>query len=673
MAITTEQGAVMTQGDVDGLHARHGRGRSNAGASWRCAMICAAMLGASCRHPVDGPGGGPTAACLAQGKRCAAALQCCSNRCEVSPRGEGGTCTSSDELDGPLAALPAFRKRDDLRLSPPRVLDASAIAGPDGQSIVQVAFRDDARLGPTVTLPTEDGPLVLHDDGTAGDAKAGDRSYAAVVPVAFAALQAQERETLAELARRGVTSTPIFDGPELVGTRAIDFAIDPSRVRFLDPVPAFDVKRTLLVTDLGVVEDPARTFNPCASTGTAMGKWTFGDLMSQIANQPATGSDPADLVLDWLGLWNTVPIVNGFGSPRRAGIADLIANWPRVAATGKLDLARAPLKLLAIVNRIDLAGNPSYGRVGGAEGRFVFGVLGPNCTALQFTVILEYGVPRRTCGALRDWALAWEALDAMAPGSAAYNAALEALTEQFARANADPGKPAGSALDQLRTDEVSLVASIQEAPQWELREFALQPTPAGIRLRQATVKQTPDERFNAEREGARSADLATWINANQAAILAETHTVPDALPFPPGDSFLAASTLNFFNLINGNHHRDFWTANGILSNEARHRFSRNTCNGCHGEETRTAFLHINRAGFGTEATLSGFLTGETIADPVVASTSRTFHELSARAVKLAQLAGATCRRRDLEVLVEARVPPRFPLPPLAHRPDLRAH
>jgi hypothetical protein len=165
------------------------------------------------------------------------------------------------------------------------------------------------------------------------------------------------------------------------------------------------------------------------------------------------------------------------------------------------DLARAPLKLLAIVNRIDLAGNPSYGNVGGAEGRFVFGVLGPGCTARPFTVILEYGVPRRTCASLRDWALAWVALNGMTPGSAAYNAALEALTEQFAHAGADPGKLAGSALDQVRTDENALHPSGAEKPQWELREFTLQATPVGIRLREATVKQTPDEQFNAERDG----------------------------------------------------------------------------------------------------------------------------------------------------------------------------
>lgn len=639
------------------------------------ALAVMVLLGAGCRRgvgPGHEPGGGhpPGDACRPAGASCSAAAQCCSNRCEFPRVAQVGACTSSDELDGPLAALPAAQKRVDFRLDPPAVLDASAIAGPDGQSIMKVRFRDDARLGSTLALRTDDGPLVLHDDGTAGDDEAGDHAYAAAIPIAFSVLQDQEREALADLRRRGVTRTRIFDGPELVGERPIDVTIDPARVHFFDPVPAFDVARTLLITGRGVVEDPARTFNPCTSAGTPMGRWTFGYLASQIANQAATGVDPADLVLDWLGQWNATQIVNGFAASQRTTIAGVIAQWPKVGATGKLDLARAPLKLLAIVNRIDLAGNPSYGNVGGAEGRFVFGVLGPGCAVKPFTVILEYGVPRRTCASLRDWALAWVALDGMTPGTAAYDAALEALTEAFAHAGADSGKLAGSALDQVRTDENALHPPDAEQPQWELREFTLQPTPAGPRLHEATVKQTPDERFNGERDGARAPDLATWINANQAALLAGTATVPEHLPFSPGDAFLGASTLNFFMLINGMHHRDYWTASGIANNHARHKLSLNTCNGCHGEETRTGFLHVGTAAFGAQASLSGFLTGETIPDPVVPATSRTFGELEARAIKLAQFATSVCR---LSKFAGGLVHGGVPLPPIQHRPSLRTH
>lgn len=52
-----------------------------------------------------------------------------------------------------------------------------------------------------------------------------------------------------------------------------------------------------------------------------------------------------------------------------------------------------------------------------------------------------------------------------------------------------------------------------------------------------------------------------------------------------------------------------WLAPGINDNEARHEFSLNTCNGCHGDETNTPFLHISTRQAGAESQLSGFLEG----------------------------------------------------------------
>jgi hypothetical protein len=115
---------------------------------------------------------------------------------------------------------------------------------------------------------------------------------------------------------------------------------------------------------------------------------------------------------------------------------------------------------------------------------------------------------------------------------------------------------------------------------------------------------------------------------------------------------------------------DFWTASGIASNAARHKLSLATCNGCHGAETGNAFLHVGPAPFGSKASLSKFLTGATVTDPVVPATTYHFNELAARAVKLAQFAGATCSRRQPPIALPHAA---FPLPPLGVRPALRAH
>ena len=54
------------------------------------------------------------------------------------------------------------------------------------------------------------------------------------------------------------------------------------------------------------------------------------------------------------------------------------------------------------------------------------------------------------------WANAWHALGALPFPSEEYNAALQAITERFAGRGAMPGRPNGSALNQLRTNEIDL-------------------------------------------------------------------------------------------------------------------------------------------------------------------------------------------------------------------------
>jgi hypothetical protein len=72
-----------------------------------------------------------------------------------------------------------------------------------------------------------------------------------------------------------------------------------------------------------------------------------------------------------------------------------------------------------------------------------------------------------------------------------------------------------------------------------------------------------------------------------------------------------------------------WQVPGV-SPETRHRFARNTCNGCHTpEETGAGFFQVNpRAPF-EESQLSGFLLGTDVIDPE-AGVIRHFNELGRR-------------------------------------------
>jgi hypothetical protein len=124
--------------------------------------------------------------------------------------------------------------------------------------------------------------------------------------------------------------------------------------------------RELMITNVSVVDDPIRTrFDP-ASRDPRNGVWTFKHLAEGMARRP---QDAPAMIEAMLASFSTPRTVNGFTVAARPGLqAQVLAAWPRTAS-GALDLARAPLRLQAIVSRVDLR-NLDAGDAG--EGRFVF-------------------------------------------------------------------------------------------------------------------------------------------------------------------------------------------------------------------------------------------------------------------------------------------------------------
>ena len=383
-----------------------------------------------------------------------------------------------------------------------------------------------------------------------------------------------------------------------------------------------------MVRDPAVLTDPARTFNPCTNAGNPNGKWTFNYLMTQMANQPGTGVSPAAFVRQWLHQWEVPQPVNGFTIAARPNIQQIIQAWPKLA-NGDLDLARAPFRLIAIVNRVDLRTNATYGGGGAGEGRFVFEAMNANCQPLRFTVILEYGVPKNSCPQVRAYAKEWFDLGGFAPGSPAYETRLEHITEQFAVAGASPRKPNGSALNQLRTNEIAIAPP--GAP-WELREFTI--NRASHLQAAATVKQTPDFSINNTQK------LADFVNANSAGILANNYTVP---PQFQGGPFLGAASPvpspgTFWDGPGAHPSAQVTTAN------TRFGFSLNTCSGCHAGETSTFFQHLSTV---IPGGISGFLTGVNVPDPAGeqtggSATVRHFDDLQRRAQDLDAVVSSPC-------------------------------
>lgn len=429
--------------------------------------------------------------------------------------------------------------------------------------------------------------------------------------------------------------------------------------------------KSLMITHLSVVEDPSRTFDPCTGAGTRMGAWTFGKLMTDICNQPVTGIHPGDFARRWLRSWQKNQEINFDTVTNRNPeiIAQVIHDWEEASGgpQNPLDLSIAPFRLLAIVNRVDLRGNPGYGVINnedpcnpsnvGGEGRFVFclvpdafrggrgGTQPPSgygggggggntnnvCDAGQFTVIFEYGVPKRTCQEIKDYGMEWYLLSRMSFGPA-FNAALQHITEQFTAAGADPSrKPNQSALSQLRANEL-----LREP--WDMREWRLfsNDSDAG-QLRQVTAKQTPSITHNLQ------SIITEYVLANAAEVARESHIVPlswrtpgrPMVPFLGGDAPMATEQF-------------FWDgpapAASTIPTDLRHKFSLNTCNGCHAGETGTPFTHVFPRIPGQEARLSDFLTGANMPkiDPADGHSQRWFSDLKRREDDLLRLVTEPC-------------------------------
>jgi hypothetical protein len=316
-----------------------------------------------------------------------------------------------------------------------------------------------------------------------------------------------------------------------------------------------------------------------------------------------TPADAPRMVEGMLNSFLSAQTVNTFPLPARPGIQNVLNSMR--GPGGTLDLNRPAFRLLAIMNRIDLHDATASGATTAGEGRFVFG-FAPFGQTLQATLIIEYNIPASSREEVVELANAWHALREHPFPSPEYNAALQAVTDRFTSRDAAPGRPNGSALGQIRTNDFFAFGGA-----WEFREFHLSATDG--MLVPAPVAQTPDRSFNFT---TRLGQFVTSIE--QELLTTERHVVPltfDGVAFQGGN----VDASNFFT----------WQVPNV-SPELRHRFARNTCNGCHTfSETAGAEFQIRPRFPFQEAPLSRFLTGGDVTD-FQAGVIRHFNELRKR-------------------------------------------
>jgi hypothetical protein len=325
-------------------------------------------------------------------------------------------------------------------------------------------------------------------------------------------------------------------------------------------------------------------------------------------------------VENWLNQWLEDQTVGHGVAIARSAMNDLIIDpWREASGGGRLDLNKAPFRLLAIVNRMDLRSvNDNHVRSAG-EGRLVFGTLDAEGKPLGrgFYIIFEYNLAASNPHELSQWAGKWKRLQEHPIESRRYSDELSKITRAFTDRKIGPDNNSIH-LNQVRTNEVAL------GRPWELREFKI--NQGQPKLTQVPVAGTPDfEFFNDTKQGRQT--------------LGAILQLMDGLP----DSILGSSAPTPFGVP--------WKPANVTSDQ-RHQFALFTCSGCHHTETDALFTHIafpeeNNLpdSLGNQAALSGFLTGIKVEDPLDETIERKFNDLERRQIDFAELLNDTQKGR----------------------------
>lgn len=215
----------------------------------------------------------------------------------------------------------------------------------------------------------------------------------------------------------------------------LSFVLAGSCIASPDPV---DPARELEIVDDLVVR------NARAKNATS-GPWSFRGLAVRLAGSDDEAVEAVHDTLARLGL-----------------SADVLCPWLRddvgngcderctSCSARRLDLARAPFRLAAISNRLDLADDPDTRH---GETRFVFAVTqGPgddrSSRALPATVVFEYRVPESR--PLSEWARVWHALGRLDGDD--YLTALATLTRDLTASLAQVRTHVMSRMNELAFD-----------------------------------------------------------------------------------------------------------------------------------------------------------------------------------------------------------------------------
>ncbi len=452
-----------------------------------------------------------------------------------------------------------------------------------------------------------------------------------------------------------------------------------------------DVGKEMLITDLAVVESPLAEYP---------GPFSFGHLVEELADDVPVG----EFLEGWFATWEKNQEVNGHTTPARPAIRQrLIEPWQKrdgfaggPDVVWEPDLANAPFRLLAIVNRIDLGAtvaeveNEMFGTTdvtfspfgtfsayysgtgAGSEVRFLFAALDESGAPLDgdFTVIFEYQQqgqgfttpsgaapsfvrgsssgrrvsPEETLAEFREIARGWHALGEFASFDDGYLCSLAAMTTRCTDRERAEGYPR---IAQIRTNERALAA-----PR-EFREYKLHPADRHPVL--APLAGSPAPVFY-DSETREYKALGEWVRDNADSLREGSTLFPVSLK---GENRADVKVTGGHAQVVGDDPQFHWDSRRLRDDEARYAFSVNTCTGCHAGDTATDFCHVKPRHAGQESELSLFLedrtegSGARIIDPATRGRRVVLSEMHERKAIFEALLNPEMKDRDIAKLLRA--------------------
>ncbi|MEY2828745.1 MAG: hypothetical protein RIQ33_603 [Bacteroidota bacterium] len=322
---------------------------------------------------------------------------------------------------------------------------------------------------------------------------------------------------------------------------------------------------------------------------------------------------------------------------------------------GNILLDNAPFKLTAIVNRMDLRGNNAFATAGYSNGsinmtnagetRFIFSLLNVdddptlNYSILPthgnignsgesffdwkgMNVILEYSNPQPNLELLQGFANTWVQLSGMpfnsslSTGNNNYNDNLQYITDIVTRVNAMPQRINGSAINRIRTNEKIFDLEDNEhgitfiswvGKKWEFRQFELasngllEPVPVtnvpyfGVNDAEHSPNETSNQVIG-HFDSQKSQTFLNWVSQNSFHIEQGNFQIPKNLSAMSAPNY--SELINYF-VFDQNYYNSEQADYNLK--KVRHEISLNTCQGCHGGETKTEFTMITPMVYGQYA------------------------------------------------------------------------